>query len=106
MERWSMGVLEWWSNRVMLLNPTFQYSHTPTLHFALRAGYFLLSKISGHIFIALRTAVAAVWPRPQREASVIVEPTSVKRSRSPGAGSPDTTRSRISYCRRVPSWQG
>jgi hypothetical protein len=28
--------------------------------------------ISGHNFIALKIAVGAVWPRPQRDASIIV----------------------------------
>ena len=50
--------------------------------------YFLASNISGHNFIALSTAVGAVWPRPQSDASIIVWPTSDKRSRSPASGRP------------------
>ena len=38
--------------------------------------------------------------------SIIVEPTSAKRSRSPGIRRPDATRSRIACWYTVPSWQG
>jgi len=37
------------------------------------------AKYSGHSCSALRVADAAVWPRPQIEASVIVQPTSESR---------------------------
>ena len=51
-------------------------------------------------------AVTAVWPRPQREASIIVAPTSARRSRSPARMRPAAPRSRISCCRLAPSWHG
>ena len=48
---------------------------------------------------ALSTAEPAVWPRPQSEASVIVQPTSRSLCASPGCGA----RSSSSSCRCVPS---
>src|ERR1044071_1548286 len=52
------------------LNPTTSHGY----------GHGVLSNISGHNFIALSTAVGAVWPRPQSDASIIVAPISDKRS--------------------------
>src|SRR5215204_5629041 len=68
--------------------------------------YVGFPNISGHNFIALNIAVGAVWPRPHRDASIIVWPISNKRSRSPVSSSAAAFRSRISYCRRVPNWHG
>mgnify|MGYP001282431912 CR=1 FL=1 len=78
------------------------HSNTPVVHHSKSYS----SNILGHNFIALNTAVAAVWPRPHRDASIIVAPTSDRRWRSPVSDLPAALLSRISNCRRAPSWQG
>src|SRR5512146_1499530 len=64
------------------------------------------ANISGQSLIAESTAPAAVWPRPQRLASVIVQPTSASRSTSPFRTSPPAILSSISAWRWVPIWHG
>jgi hypothetical protein len=59
----------------------FRLSIAALPRLALRGeSYLFLSKNSGHSFIALKIAVGAVWPRPHSDASIIVLPTSDKRS--------------------------
>src|SRR5262245_17451799 len=95
------GAMECWRNGVLGFGFT-HHSKTPVLHHS--HSYF--SNISGHNFTALNIAVAAVWPRPHRDASIIVAPTSERRWRSPVSGFPAAPLSRISNCRLAPSWQG
>src|SRR6188474_3465585 len=84
LEYWSGGVMEYWVRT--------HHSIIPILHHSNLYDWYHLN-ISGHNFIALNIAVGAVWPRPQRDASIIVEPTSAKRSRSPASESPAAARS-------------
>lgn len=59
----------------------FRLSIAALPRLALRGeSYLFLAKNSGHSFIALKIAVGAVWPRPHSDASIIVLPTSDKRS--------------------------
>jgi hypothetical protein len=51
--------------------------------------------------MALSTALAAVWPRPHKEASLIVQPTSVRRSTSPTTASPRAKLAGITLAARL-----
>lgn len=60
---------------------------------------FGASKKAGHSLMAESTALAAVCPKPQRLASVIVQPTSCNLATSSGSALPPATRCKISFWR-------